>query len=430
VSAPRHALPFLVAALGLFLAADAGAGARRAAARQWPDTSARIGVLADQFGRNLSPAQARFVATHFAGSQKLTLDQSRPLRALNPNFIVLHYHLAPWQSAPATLFITDGSSWSNDYPFVATHENWFWHNASGQRVAAADGKILMNISDPGFREYWASSIAAQVKAGDYDGVFFDSASPALLQFACGVADARLAGTAARDTVFAELGGKTWIQAWQEWIAELTAKLSSDGKSIALVPNVDGLVTGWDNTNYGLASGIFAEGFADPEWPVEDWRASTNAILAQASVGRIVILENYLPSSADAARRRYYLANYLLVKGRRTYVEYFAGTPLQWFPEWDLDLGPAVSRTTPSAAAVAGLEQFAAGGIYRREFAKGLVLVNPTDAAITVPLGKSMRRVELLGGGEIPEDGKPSGRITTTRVTSIVVPAKGGEILLR
>ena len=419
--APAVALGPLVAAV-LFVAL--APGSMGASARVWPDTASRIGVFADQFGRALSPEQQRFVAAHFAGSQKLTLNQSRPLRALNPNFIVLHYHLAVWQSASETPFITDGSSWANDYPVVTTHENWFWHNPAGERVASrGDGKILMNISDPGFRAYWSASIAAQVRAGDYDGVFFDSASPALLQDAVSAADARLAGTAAKDTAFAELGGKTWIRAWEEWMAELTQQLGAS--HVPLIPNVDGLVTDWDNTNYGLASGIFVEGFADPAWPVEDWRASTNAILAQARAGRIVILENYLPSPDDVARRRYYLANYLLVKGRRTYVEYFSGTPLQWFPEWSLELGAG-----RAAAGVAGVEAFAAGGIYRREFANGLVLVNPIDAAVTVPLGKAMRRVEMSGGGDIPEDGKPTGRIYTSRVTSIVVPAKGGEILLR
>jgi hypothetical protein len=225
VIAPRLFRRFLVVALSLFVAA-AVAGAQRAPARIWPDTSSRIVVLADQFGRTLSPAQERFVATHFAG----------------------------------------------------------WHNAAGERAAAiGDGKILMNISDAGFRAYWAASIATQVTAGDYDGVFFDSASPALLQFACSgagerpagtAADARLAGTAARDTAFAELGGRTWIRAWEEWVTELAAQLNSGPRPIALIPNVDGLVTGWDNTNYGLASGIFAEGFADPGWPVEDWRDTT------------------------------------------------------------------------------------------------------------------------------------------------------------
>jgi hypothetical protein len=87
-----------------------------------------------------------------------------------------------------------------------------------------------------------------------------------------------------------------------------------------------------------------------------------------------------------------------VKGRRTYVDYFAGTPLQWFPEWELDLGAP-------AAAARTIDDLAGAGVYRREFAKGIVLVNPTGAAVTVALSKPMRRAEMVGGGDVPADGK-------------------------
>ena len=57
----------------------------------------------------------------------------------------------------------------------------------------------MNVSDQGFADYWVQSLEQQVAAGDYDGIIFDSASPALLQGRCGGAgadqDPRLAGTA-------------------------------------------------------------------------------------------------------------------------------------------------------------------------------------------------------------------------------------------
>jgi hypothetical protein len=130
----------------------------------------------------MSDAQVRFAATHYVGTQKLTLNVSRRLRAINPGFLVLHYHLAMWQSAPNVPFITDGNTWGNDYPAVNAHESWFWHNREHQRVTSShDGKLLMNVSDAGFREHWRDSLLRQVEDGDYDGVFLDSASPALLQ---------------------------------------------------------------------------------------------------------------------------------------------------------------------------------------------------------------------------------------------------------
>jgi Hypothetical glycosyl hydrolase family 15 len=389
--------------------------------RAFPDTSSRISVLADQLP-SMSSAQQQFAASHYVGTQKQLIGETRALRALNPNFIVLHYHLAMWQSAPAVDFIVDGRSWGNDYPTVTTHEDWFWHNTASQRVpSGADGKLLMNVSSAPFQAYWADSLAGQVKAGEYDAVFLDSASPALLQAECSAIDPRLAATAARNATFAELGNATWIGAWQAWIAALAGKLQSQG--IPLIPNTGAFVTGWDNTNYGLTAGIFSEGFAGTGFAEGDWQASTNELLALAAADKIMILQNYLSASSDVPTRLYYLGNYLLVKGSHTYIDYFASNPLEWYPEWELDLG---APATPPPAQVAALR---AGGVYRRDFARGSVLVNPSASPVTVQLGQTVQQVVPNGGGTVDAAGSVGGSLTQTPVTSVVVGATSAAIVL-
>jgi Hypothetical glycosyl hydrolase family 15 len=393
---------------------------------KWPDTTATIAVLADQLPDGMTSGQQSFAATHFVGSQKLTLDISQPLRAINPKFLVLHYHLSIWQSAPAVDFIINGTTWGNDYPTVTTHETWFWHNQQSQRIASTvDGKILMNLTDPGFAAYWESSLEQQVAAGQYDGIFFDSASPALLQAEVGGQDPRLAGTGARDTAIAEWGGETYIQGWEAWIKPLNDDLAAKG--IPLIPNTGPFVTGWDNTNYSLTAGIFSEGYADPSFVETDWEASTNELLSLAGMGKIMILQNYLDDYNDVATRLYYLANYLLVKAGRTYLDYFYDPnnihgALEWYPEWALDLGAPMSTATT----VADLLQ---GGVYRRDFAKGSALVNPSTSPVTVTLGATMQEVVPQGGGAIDTAGDTPGTITMMQVTSVTVPATGAVILL-
>ena len=390
--------------------------------RPFPDTSKRIAVLADQLP-GLSVPQRMFVVSHFVGTQKLTLDLSKPLRALSPDFLVLHYHLAIWQSAPGVDFIVDGKTWGNDYPTVDMHEPWFWHNANGQRVASnVDKKLLMNIADPGFQQYWADSLVAQTVAGDYDGIFFDSASPALLNFeAQSPSEPRFAGTGVKDNVLPELGNKTYIHAWEDWMAALDARLA--GRGIPLIPNTSAFVTTWDNTNYGLTAGAFVEGFASPSFSLADWKASTTTLLGLTAKNKIVILQNYLKATTDLANRRYYLANYLLVKGSRTYLDYFSGGPLEWYPEWTIDLG-AATQTGAKA------DDLFKNGVYQRSYEKGLVLVNPSGSPVTVMLPGPMKRVEPQGGGAIPMDGSTPGTIGASLVTSIIVPAAGAEIFLQ
>src|SRR6185312_13765969 len=243
-------------------AGTGGAGAGGLAARRpWPDSTAKTLILADQLPDGLTAAQQQFVVGHLVGTQKLTLAQSQPLRALAPDFLVLHYHLAIWQSAPAVTFIVDGMSWGNDYPTVTMNESWFWHDQSGQRVAAT---------------------------GDDDGLFADSASPDLLQWeAQSPPEPRLAGTGARDTAIAELGGETYVEAWQAFMTDFNAALAATG--VPLIPNTGSFTTSWDTTDYSLTAGVFVEGFADPTFAPADWQRSMNQILALVGKHKIVIV---------------------------------------------------------------------------------------------------------------------------------------------
>src|SRR5450432_2108774 len=342
--------------------AGAAAGGASPSGRSFPDTNASIAILADQLPQ-MNDAQMDFAVSHYVGTEKQLLPVTQALRAKNPKFLVLHYHLSMWQSAPTTDFIIDGKSWGNDYPTVTTHEDWFWHNADNARVpSSADQKLLMNVANADFQQYWAMALAAQVKAGDYDGVFFDSASPALLQGECAGIDARLAATAARDTKFTELGNHSWIEAWQTWISALNGALAAQG--IPLLPNTSAFVTGWDNTDYSLSAGAFVEGFSDPRFAESDWQASTNELLKLSGADKIMILQNYLDDANDTATRLYYLGNYLLVKGHHTYLDYFSSAgPLEWYPEWEADLGAPISTGTSAS-------DLLKDGVYRRDFAKG------------------------------------------------------------
>ncbi len=390
--------------------------------RAFPDTSSRIAILADQLP-TMNDAQQSFAVTHYVGTEKQLLPVTQALRAKNPNFLVLHYHLSMWQSAPTTDFIIDGKSWGNDYPEVTTHEAWFWHDSANMRVASsADQKLLMNVSNPDFQQYWAQSLAYQVKAGDYDGIFFDSASPALLQGECAGADARLAGTAARDTNFSELGNQTWIEAWQSWITMLNGELAAEG--IPLIPNTSAFVTSWDGTDYSLSAGAFVEGFAGRNFAEGDWEASTNELLKLAAADKIMILQNYLSSTDDVTTRLYYLGNYLLVKGHHTYLDYFSnGGPFEWYPEWETDLG---APTTTGAVAADLLKN----GVYRRDFAHGSVLVNPSSTPATVELGGTYQRLVPSGGGAVDDSGNASGSMSMQAVTSLTLAATSAEIIVQ
>jgi hypothetical protein len=79
---------------------------------------------------------------------------------------------------------------------------------------------------------------------------------------------------------------------------------------------------------------------------------------------------------------------------------------------------------------ASIDEFAQDGVYRRDFEKGVVLVNPSAGQVTVSLGAPLQRVEPQGGGAIDEAGATPGALNKTAVTQVDVPPKGAAILLR
>src|SRR6185437_12981625 len=131
---------------------------------------------------------------------------------------------------------------------------------------------------------------------------------------------RLAGTGARDTAIAELGGETYVEAWQAFMTDFNAALAATG--VPLIPNTGSFTTSWDTTDYSLTAGVFVEGFADPSFAPADWQRSMNQILALVGKHKIFIGQNYLGAPGDVGVRMYYLANYLLARGDRSYLDYF------------------------------------------------------------------------------------------------------------
>ena len=387
----------------------------------FPDVSSTIGVIVDQMP-DMTEAQIRFAATHYVGSQKLALPLTINIRKYNPLFLVTHYHLGIWEQQPAIKFIIDGSHWGNDWDIVNAHEDWFWHNEAGSRVTSShDGKYLMNIMNLEFQNYWKSSILAQIHYGAYQAVFLDSSSVDLLQGEASKSDQRLAGTAAISRNFAELGGRTWSQAYALFMKSLTDYLEANG--FATIPNIGGQMTAWDKTDYlTSASGAFIEG-AFMTNSNSDWIMAAQRVLRLASLNKIVIFQPYLKSDSDISTRMYYLACYLLLKGRYTYINYFHKTPLSWFPEYAIRIG------NPLQSSPYLINLMMQNGVFKRDFELGQVFVNPSDAEKMIVLQYPLWQVLPQGGGSLDTLGTTPGTLQYVQVSSFTMPPWSGVVLL-
>ncbi|AEH45599.1 hypothetical protein Thein_1741 [Thermodesulfatator indicus DSM 15286] len=388
----------------------------------FPETTNKIAIFADQLPSYMTEARARFAATHYVGSQKLTLGITKRLRKYNPKFVVLHYHLAIWQQQPKHQFIIDGKRWGNDWDFVNKHEDWFWHNEKGKRVRSKiDGKYLMNIMNPEFRKYWKKSIARQIIAGEYQGVFLDSASPALLPWETAWADPRLARKAACSRRFEELNGLTWCEAYEIFMADLTGFMEFLG--FATLPNIGALFTTWDKTDYyTTASGAFME-HAFQTRNAKDWKMAMDRTLKLINRDKIVIFQSYLKRDADYKTRMYYLGCYLLIKGRYSYLNYFAKSIFSWYPEWDLKLGKPIEPVK----SIKDLER--GKNLYCRKYEKGEVCVNISRKDKVVNFKQPVFRVIPQGGGPVSKDGKIDGMLMFEKGQKFVLKPWEGLVVV-
>jgi hypothetical protein len=86
----------------------------------------------------MSDAQRSFRGhATMSAPRKLHAEPVAPLRSINPRFLVLHYHLAMWQSAPRChVHSPTATGGTTTISARNAHESWFWHNSEQQRVAS------------------------------------------------------------------------------------------------------------------------------------------------------------------------------------------------------------------------------------------------------------------------------------------------------
>jgi hypothetical protein len=168
---------------------------------------------------------------------------------------------------------------------------------------------------------------------------------------------------------------------------------------------------------GRLNGAFMEALIGKSWSIYNfhgWKAVLDryfSFMEHAKSPKMIGF-NVWGEQTDYRLMRFGLTTCLLNDGYFSYTDEVQGyASIPWFDEFDIDLGKPVAPPP--------LEPWLEG-LYRRDFEKGLVIVNPTRDAITIELELGYRR--LLGTQDpVINDG--------TSVTEITIGAEDGIILL-
>lgn len=394
--------------------------------RPFPDTTDRIMVYADQFPDQLTDAQLKFIATHYAGGQKQTRSWVQRVRNINPGFLMLHYQLA-LGTGPARILI--GNQWSSDFDLVDRHEDWFLHDAAGHRLLQKQwGWNVMDVrfeaSHPrsGFPQYWVDSAVSRMRENEDDGVFADSYTQDILMM-----QVEPAGFACFTEVLA--CKSQWLPSLNTYGEFIERHFHAQPEKFYFLPNLGGLVSTWDNvTKIDVGDGGMVEGFASLGqgrfYSVDDWKLQMTRVLALAAEDKVVLCQTYI-DSADINQRWFVVGSYLLSKGRHSFLNMFRKTSLEWYPEYGLKLG-AFDEPPQSDVTAYWLPDFK---VFRRRFADGQVLVNPDEQPAEVQFNDPVRLLGAAGGGLYGGETAWSGDLTETRTRDVEIPAHSARVVM-
>ena len=375
----------------------------------------------------MTEAQRSFAATNLAGTQKMRRSEIRTIRTYNTNFLCLHYQLAV--GCGAHDFI-DGDAWTSDWATVNSRESWFLHNGLAQRVnqTAWDWDVMDvtysgGTPNTGFPQYWITTCLARITSAENDGVFADSFT---------IDGYTFGQCSPTQSWFEDTGECTanWIPSLNAYGAAIRDAFAADGRGYKFLPNLGGLITGWDTTSYGVGDGGMVECFAFMDsWTLFDpldWELQMDRAIALVRSNKIVICQSY-PETWDYTNRMFATASYLLIKGSRTYLSLLTTDDLvlEYYPEYTINLGGAASAPTT----IDDL-WYESWGVYRRDYTNGIVLVNPDVSPVTIAnLGATYSNVVASGGGSVNVSGDYAGSLSSTPITSLTMPPYSGAILL-
>jgi hypothetical protein len=431
-------------------------------AQPLPSTRRYVLVWPDQLvpdGANGNPpysqALMQWVVTHFVGTQKLFQTQIDSYRALNPNFLMLTYHVAYGlngadQTNPVGNITGPNKFGQEDTdtftPWVAansvTRENAYQHSATpasvSNRVSYPDPYWLMDIGSTEWQSYIQATLLdwATFPTTKSTGFFLDVAFPPWYNYSPAAWWSGPAGGSSRTAL------DTWwmprAQAYFQAMRTAFAPTAQHPRYL-VIPNPDALDDGTDEPSFlDGTDGVFTENWQNALGGPVNWNLSVRRICHYVT-GHAKVWMTDSTSDVTAmpqAQRNMIIGTFLLIRNGTSYVMLLPG--LNWYPEYEIDLGGYVAEPPDDIEQlrVAGTGG-ASGGLYARQEVAGTILVNSSAGALTYDVPAPMVQAQWSGGGAVAADGTeatqsltysqtvPAGPLSVPAQTAIILRSPNG-----
>ncbi len=352
---------------------------------------AALACLVGCGGATISPGSVRMARSAESDFERYTADPSTAAKG----FMTSHYWrmrtYSPYFDTrlrwyPDAWVYRDAQAIYNPSAPARRHPEWILRDASGRRLYLQFGctggtcpQYAADIGDPAFRADWIAGARAQLAAG-YKGLFIDDVNMAR---ATGDGDGAFVAP-----VDPRTGRAMTDAAWKRYMADFMVEVRDALPGVEIVHNVlwpVGDASADVRRELGAADYIELErGFNDDGitggTSYFGFQTLASYIDRRHAAGQGVILDGYADTPAG---RLYGLATYFLVSDGHDALANDAYTrPDDFWKGYDTQLGdPTGSR-------------YLSDGVWRRDFARGTVLVNePGAPARTVRVGAGFKDLD-------------------------------------
>jgi hypothetical protein len=282
---------------------------------------------------------------------------------------------------------------------LAAHPDWFLTDTNGNRVMSAwyANDWFMDIGNTAYQNAWAAAVVSALRLKGFDGVMLDDANPDPSGHLGGRTLAKYPTTA------------SYRDAASGFLRNVCGQIR--GAGFLALPNIDGGASrSLRNEWAGYCDGSVKEYWVkwgstagDVRKTGVDWNEEIAQLEDADAAGKILLPITYAPMS-DVRDMVFARASFLLGwNGRSASAEIWnvPGTD-PWSPSWTASVG------SPN-----GPRRQVTGGVWRRDFTDGTVLVNPdASATVTVP----------LGGTYLDLDGSSVSSVTLGPATGAILAA--------
>jgi hypothetical protein len=390
---------FAPAVLGVILALALASGASSGTL----STTQHAGLVRVAIDSNAAfPDAAATARGHqFVILQSWKTDLARQLKAANPELKVLAYKNFSFVACDAYAggrYVPQGVRCPD---VEANHPEWFLTDAAGNRLQSSGYSWLwlLDVGNPAYQDAWADGVIEEARADGWDGVFMDDVNPTVKYHMDSAAVARYPNDAA------------WRAATRSMLERVGPRIRAAGllavANLCCAREYDGVWREWLPSLSGAMEEMFTKFGNDPatgyvwDWGAGGWSTQVEQVREAEAQGKYFLGIAH-SQATDARAAGYGLTTMLLAsQGRSSFALAQDYTNETRFPIYDR----AQRLGAPTGP------YFRAGAAYRRNFAAGTVVVNPTLTSVTVALGAEY----------VTEAG--------ARVTSVTLGATSGTVLL-